>query len=758
MATSPMNCFMRRVTRSMAAQSLAGQSDRELLERLLAGPDEAAFEALVRRHGPMVYRVCWRVLRHAEDCEDAFQATFFLLAQKLRKVKQDSLPSWLHGVARRVALDAQKQAARRRRHEEQAPAARRGPPDEITWRELRTVFDTELASLPEKLRLPLIVCYLEGRSQEEAARQLGWSKRTMLRRLEEARAALGRRLTRKGFAWAAAGSAVLLSDCVAPAALAPKLVGSAVKAAAPALVGSLAAGVISTNITDLVEGVVKGMFTGKSKTCMAGLVLVGTLVSGALFLCGDGLTSRASLAAGQAPRPGAPAARDPDKTKSEAAPPVGGLKPVVVREDASVDRVAWSADGKSVVTVGKTFEVEERNYTDKDGNVVTYKVFIVHSTIKLWDAKTGKMKKLLGQEKRTDFRSIALSPDKKRVAISGMWVGKKGEDSNFVRLLDAETGKVKQEVDEVPRWVHALAFSPDGNTLAMGGVSDRAEQGSWIKLWDVRGEKMKGGTRLAPGGKVIADDRGEKPKPPDQWAVVCLAFSPDGRVVAAGEANIGSGRARIQLYDAQTGKPQQTTFDLGELKRSLPLVQVAFSGDGKKLVSVSGPVKVWDVRTGKVLRTLDTQGLTAPIVAVSRRHVAISGTWRGPGRDKGRPRTGRLCGGRSRPSAGRRPPGSVAARLRPAAVHDRGGVGSLRRPRRHAGVPPGQGQRPQVASAGARLLRARRRLLGRLLAPGPPARGRQARAQPFGRGRRPGDRVVGPGARSRLLPLRRAPA
>jgi RNA polymerase sigma factor (sigma-70 family) len=226
MATSPMNCFMRRLTCSMAAQSLAGQSDRELLERLLAGPDEAAFEALVRRHGPMVYRVCWRVLRHAEDCEDAFQATFLLLAQKLRSVKQGSMPSWLHGVAQRVALDAQKQAARRRRHEEQAPAAHQGPPDEITWRELRTVFDTELASLPERLRLPLIVCYLEGRSQEEAARQLGWGKRTLLRRLEEARAAMGRRLTRKGFAWPAAVSAVLLSDCVAPAALASKLIGS----------------------------------------------------------------------------------------------------------------------------------------------------------------------------------------------------------------------------------------------------------------------------------------------------------------------------------------------------------------------------------------------------------------------------------------------------------------------------------------------------------------------------------------------------
>jgi len=101
------------------------------------------------------------------------------------------------------------------------PTLRYYPPDEITWREYRTVLDSELGRLPEKWRLPLILCYLEGRSQEEAAKQLGWSKSTLLRRLEEARAALGRRLTRRGVVWPAALSAVLLSDCPAPAALVP---------------------------------------------------------------------------------------------------------------------------------------------------------------------------------------------------------------------------------------------------------------------------------------------------------------------------------------------------------------------------------------------------------------------------------------------------------------------------------------------------------------------------------------------------------
>src|SRR5438874_13782158 len=123
MSTTGADAFIHRLARGMAAGGLAGQSDRQLVERLLLNPDGVAFEALVRRHGPMVYRVCWRVLQRAEDTEDAFQATFLLLARKLQTVrKRDSLASWLHGVAHRVALDAKAQAARRRWHEARAGA------------------------------------------------------------------------------------------------------------------------------------------------------------------------------------------------------------------------------------------------------------------------------------------------------------------------------------------------------------------------------------------------------------------------------------------------------------------------------------------------------------------------------------------------------------------------------------------------------------------------------------------------------------
>src|SRR6516164_4371966 len=217
-ATTNVSAFLRRLTRGMVAATLADQSDRQLVERFLAGQDEAVLEAIVRRHGAMVYRVCWRVLQHSHDTEDAFQATFLILAQKLHALrKHASLASWLHGVAHRVALKAKAQSAARRCREHQASLPDTLPPDDVTWGEFRSALDVELGHLADKWRLPLILCYLEGRTQDEAASQLGWSKSTLRRRLEEARDALGSRLKRRGIVWSAALSAVLLSDCIGSA-------------------------------------------------------------------------------------------------------------------------------------------------------------------------------------------------------------------------------------------------------------------------------------------------------------------------------------------------------------------------------------------------------------------------------------------------------------------------------------------------------------------------------------------------------------
>jgi RNA polymerase sigma factor (sigma-70 family) len=322
-----MSRFLRQLTRGMAAEMSGEQSDRQLVERLLVAQDNAVFETLVRRHGPMVYRVCWRVLQHAEDTEDAFQATFLLLARKLRTVrKRNSLASWLHGVAHRVALDARAQAFRRRRREQRAVNGHAGPPDEIPWSEFRTALDAELEGLAERWRLPLILCYLEGRSQEEAAKQLGWSKRTLLRRLDEARTALGRRLTRRGVVWPAAASAVLISDCVALAALPLGLVGTTVEAAGCIAAGHALDGIVSTNVTDLLTKGMQAMVTSNTKSAVAALLVAGVLISGALgiFTIGfSGKEGQAAAAAAQDPQ----AAPKPEPQKK--APPDAKTRPDV---------------------------------------------------------------------------------------------------------------------------------------------------------------------------------------------------------------------------------------------------------------------------------------------------------------------------------------------------------------------------------------------------------------------------------------------
>jgi RNA polymerase sigma factor (sigma-70 family) len=276
--------FMRRLTRQMRAARLADRSDLQLVQQVLAGENQA-FEAIVCRHGAMVYRLCWRVLRQTQDAEDAFQATFLILAQRLRSVrKQCSLASWLHAVAHRAALRVKTQSTARRQREARVISPASKPSADLTWSELQSTLDAELCGLPEKLRSPLILCYLEGRTQDEAARQLGWSKSTLRRRLEEARDVLGQRLTAQNVAWSAALSALLVSDSIAAAAPAPALVTSTVEAAAGVIAGSTVAKAASAKVAALTEGASTAMMIGRLKAALAILLVLGFVITGATVL------------------------------------------------------------------------------------------------------------------------------------------------------------------------------------------------------------------------------------------------------------------------------------------------------------------------------------------------------------------------------------------------------------------------------------------------------------------------------------------
>jgi RNA polymerase sigma factor (sigma-70 family) len=238
--------FVLRAARARTAA--ADLTDAELLARFRAERDEAAFALLVQRHGPMVLGVCHRVLGSRAAAEDAFQAAFVLLARRAGAIrKAGSLGSWLHGVAARVALGARRGEARRRARERRAldmAETRDGP----TWSELFAALDEELGRLPEKYRAPVVLCYLEGKTNEQAAQELGCPKSSLTWRLGRARELLRERLTRRGVTLPAAGLGAALLECATAQSLPAALVLSAVRAAAgaagevPPRVAALAAG------------------------------------------------------------------------------------------------------------------------------------------------------------------------------------------------------------------------------------------------------------------------------------------------------------------------------------------------------------------------------------------------------------------------------------------------------------------------------------------------------------------------------------
>jgi RNA polymerase sigma factor (sigma-70 family) len=255
-------------------------SDGQLLERFVAERDEAAFAALVRRHGPMVLGVCRRVLGHHHDAEDAFQATFLVLARKAAGVRRESLASWLYTVAYHAALEARAANARRRARERQVqdmPHPEVKPAPAQDWRPL---LDHELHGLPEKYRTALILCELEGKSRKEAARLLRLAEGTLSSRLATARRLLARGLARHGLSLSGAVLAAALAEGAAPAAVPASLVSSTV-GAATLLAGGSAAGAASPAV-GLMKGVLKAMLLTKLKVVAVAVVMMTLLGTGGL--------------------------------------------------------------------------------------------------------------------------------------------------------------------------------------------------------------------------------------------------------------------------------------------------------------------------------------------------------------------------------------------------------------------------------------------------------------------------------------------
>jgi RNA polymerase sigma factor (sigma-70 family) len=267
----------------------AGLPEWHLLQRFVSRRDESAFEALVARHGPMVLGVCRRVLDDPHAADDAFQATFLVLVRKARSLgERDAIGHWLYGVAHRVALRARADALRRRRREQPgetdlAPS----PGTEPERSELASVIDAEVHALPAKYRAPVVLCYFEGLTHEEAAAELGWPVGTVKGRLARARDRLRSRLARRGLAPGSLAVAAALSRD-ASAAVPERLAAGTVRAASHYVTGRLTGGLVSATAAQWTEGMLSTMFATKIKLAAAVGVSVGGLLLGAWALAQPG--------------------------------------------------------------------------------------------------------------------------------------------------------------------------------------------------------------------------------------------------------------------------------------------------------------------------------------------------------------------------------------------------------------------------------------------------------------------------------------
>jgi RNA polymerase sigma factor (sigma-70 family) len=302
-----------RHIRKMARQASAdSQSDAQLLEAFLARRDEEAIAALVRRHGPMVLGVCRRVLRHTQDAEDAFQATFLVLVRKASSLRSElRLGNWLYGVAYRTAMKARAMRAKRQIKERRASAAAECASEaQCTWDGLLDHLDAELSRLPEKYRVPVVLCELQGTPRKKAARLLGLPEGTLSWRLARARKLLAARLARHRVALPAGALLAVCADRTS-ACVPPSLLAAVTRASVVAAAGQpLGAGMVSARVISLTEGVLKAMLLTKLK-------VVGTLLLAVSLTAATGLTYRAT-AADDKPRRDAPQVTRPAQSELEA--------------------------------------------------------------------------------------------------------------------------------------------------------------------------------------------------------------------------------------------------------------------------------------------------------------------------------------------------------------------------------------------------------------------------------------------------------
>jgi RNA polymerase sigma factor (sigma-70 family) len=453
-----LRAVLANLHRLFSRQPAGGLTDAELLRRYVAGRDEAAFEALVWRHGQMVLGVCRRIVRGEQDAEDAFQATFLAFARSAGSItRRESAAGWLYRVACRVARRARARAARHAL----APLPDVADPSgdaigEAAWRDLRPVLDEEVGRLPAKYRAPFLLCYLEGRTNEEAAQELGWPKGTVATRLAGARQRLRARLTRRGVTLGAGLVALGLAG-TAPAAPAPLVL--ATTRAALAFAGGAARPLVSESVLTLTRGVLKTMFLTRLSFVAAVLLAAGLAVTAATAAARHFLPGQPEATATR--HAGAPA---PPAGKAPARPAAGRL--LFYRAG---HLTVISPDGKDEKKVSKDRAKFHPGpgWLSPDGKRVAFLVPIEGQRRGTGEPRLKVYVRGLDEpEPGTDLgveaQMLAWSPDGKQLVATSVDVGEATKKPECVHwLVDVKT-RVKR-APNLPANQFVTDWSRDGN-------------------------------------------------------------------------------------------------------------------------------------------------------------------------------------------------------------------------------------------------------------------------------------------------------